>query len=650
MKTTNKKRDLKIIATMLILFLVVIATVVVMIETGISTIAMSQERTRSTEIQSISSASTLDDNFCDHTIIVTMTSQATRRFLAYTADDFFEIDVVRVSDLTAATVGYVEQQITGIGSLFAAEQLIGRSRSGISMSVEIESFRRILMVELKQKCRINVLNSIEILSQRKDVLSAELNRVMKLSSFTPNDSGFINQNFRYPTDQWALRHMSVPQAWGFATGRHAVTVGVIDSGINFDAHPDLRLAKDPRPNIHRNFTVNGSDGLGVPEVPFDALPSGHGTQSASIIGAVGNTGRGMAGINWNARLISMRTCNGDRPLVSSLIRAITYATSINVHVIYMGHEDHADNFEEIFALQMALDAFTGLAISPAGNAGRNIDSRNTLPAGIISPRHISVGAISRSWNKYEWSNFGVNSVHLFTYGTDILAIGPDGTFRSFSGTSAAGPLLAGVGALLRSVDLSISAEEIKSAILNNVDNLPNVNRLSVTDGRLNAHRAMASLVFRTTQVVGGLRIDGFRQGFDVGVNANIVIPEVINGQRVIAIGANAFADMQHIRGIHIPRSITTIASNSFARWNLTQTIFAEQHAGASFGFANGWSGGARVLFREIRVQIRKSYGTPSYTHDIRDMRFGQTFTHTAPSRVVRGNYYYNFMRWLVWAN
>lgn len=95
--------------------------------------------------------------------------------------------------------------------------------------------------------------------------------------------------------------MNVVPAWDLITDCSAVTVGVIDTGINYN-HEDLaaNLWTDTFGNHGRNFVSSIND-------PLDL--HGHGTHVAGTIGAVGNNGLGTAGICWKTKLMALRACN-----------------------------------------------------------------------------------------------------------------------------------------------------------------------------------------------------------------------------------------------------------------------------------------------------------------------------------------------------
>jgi thermitase len=100
---------------------------------------------------------------------------------------------------------------------------------------------------------------------------------------------------RYP-QLWGLARISAPAAWNINTGSTSVTVGIVDTGISTD-HLDLSANVVPG----HDFVQGDSD-------PRDF--NGHGTHVAGTIGARGNNGRGVGGVNWQVGLMPIRVLDG----------------------------------------------------------------------------------------------------------------------------------------------------------------------------------------------------------------------------------------------------------------------------------------------------------------------------------------------------
>jgi len=468
-------------------YILVISALFIMMLASFLFVSAQQERFE----EKIYCKATIDDDFTDDRVIIVLNRETTRQFREYTTEDFPEIDCVQVYDLSAPIVDWVEAQL-------AIEPVPSEP-----MLVDITEFRRILSLELREKSKENVLRVIKLLEERNDVLSAEPNYTFVPPSNYPDNLVFTSPNDpRWSTwGHWAVEKIQAPEAWEIATGSPNIVVGIIDTGIDF-THPDLVNRMDQRSNVHRHFlTANAS--LGTSETPFDiwvgyhpyhGMRNGHGTQTAGIIGGEGGNGRGVPGINWDVRLVSLRTYNNDEGALDPMIRAINYATSISIPIIDLAHQNTSASGSQQTSLRSALNAYTGLAVSSAGNHGYNLDNTSTptYPAVMSGDRHVVVGALDANDNKASYSNYGSKTVDLFSYGERVLTTAPGGGYTYFGGTSSSAPLVTGVAALIKAGsgnNYYMDAKTIKKIILKTVDQVMSAG-LCVTNGSLNAYNAI----------------------------------------------------------------------------------------------------------------------------------------------------------------
>lgn len=229
--------------------------------------------------------------------------------------------------------------------------------------------------------------------------------------------------------------IDAPEAWDIATGATATIVAVIDTGVDL-THPDLAA------NIWRNpGETSCSDGvdddgngyvddcLGWDFWANDNDPSdynGHGTEVAGIIGAVGNNSRGLAGVNWDARIMALRAGGVSGSLNTfAIIQAIDYAISKNARVINCswGNYDYDGLLYEAFR---AGESAGVLFVTVAGNGGANVDVTPYNPASYDLPNIIAVAATDQNDNLASFSNFGPISVDVAAPGVNIY-----GTIPSF---------------------------------------------------------------------------------------------------------------------------------------------------------------------------------------------------------------------------
>jgi subtilisin family serine protease len=451
------------------------------------------------QVEKIYYDGSVEEDFADDTVLITLNKEATRQFLTYTPEDFPEIDCCSVEDLTGCTVDWVEKQVNG-------------EKTEETMLIDIENYRRILSLELSENSKENVVNAIKLLETREDIYSAKPNYTLTICA-VPDDE--------YYTDQWGLSNVEAPSAWDISTGSNAVTVGVLDTGINA-SHDDL-IDNISDAGLHRDFT--DTDNTTEIDIPTDL--NGHGTHVAGIIAAQGDNEIGVTGVCWSSiELVSLRVLDeyGDGSLLS-VARAISFAETNNISILNCSFGAIAG----LSYLEEQLSAYSGLVVCAAGNTAvshddnyyynddgegaidyedvdNNNDTNPIYPCSYTLDNIISVGASNSSDNKGYWdsydeendsmlsyeSNYGSESVDLFAPGVNIYSTYYGG-YECMSGTSMAAPMVTGAAALLLSYDSSLSTDEIKSAILDNVDTISNLDGLCLTGGRLNINNAIRSI-------------------------------------------------------------------------------------------------------------------------------------------------------------
>ena len=338
---------------------------------------------------------------------------------------------------------------------------------------------------------------------------ADLGDMQKASSVYPNDPGFhyewgMQNTGQAPFYGTAGADIDATSAWGVTTGSTGVTVAVVDTGVDY-THPDLAA------NIWHNSgeTVNGIDDDGngyIDDIrgwnfvsksndPMD--DNGHGTHCAGTIAAVGNNGIGIAGVNWNSKIIPLKFLDSKGSgYVSDAISAILYANKMGASVI--SNSWSGTGYSQ--SLKDAIDASSAIVICAAGNSAKNSDVTPQYPAAYSSNNIISVAATNYNDNLASFSNYGVKSVDLAAPGVSIYSTTISGGYKYLSGTSMATPYVSGVAALIKTQSPTISSSQIKSKIIDNCDVLSSLSGKLVTGGRLNAAKAMGQSTSTPTPI------------------------------------------------------------------------------------------------------------------------------------------------------
>ena len=319
---------------------------------------------------------------------------------------------------------------------------------------------------------------------------------------TPND-----MNKFYP-GLWGLKKIQMESGWDITTGHESVVVGVVDTGIDY-THPDLGS------NIWSNtgeIAGNGVDDDGngyvddtrgwnatAENTPSDPMDThNHGTHCAGTIGALGNNNRGVAGINWNVKLMPLKSFNSNGSgALSDVIEALNYALTmkhrgVNIRVLsnsYGGFPNSVTLSNTITALENAGILF----VAGAGNATNDNDASPFYPASFTHNSVVSVAATDKVDAKASFSNYGASSVDVGAPGVEIwstVRTSSNGGYGLFNGTSMATPHVAGVAALIAGAYPALTAAQLKSVILNSGDPVSALQGKTVTGRRINALAAL----------------------------------------------------------------------------------------------------------------------------------------------------------------
>jgi subtilisin family serine protease len=321
----------------------------------------------------------------------------------------------------------------------------------------------------------------------------------------PNDPKFA--------EQWALNNpgqtgkaradIDALKAWAKQRGSSEVVVAVLDSGVDYK-HPDLVSNMWFRPDNVPQYkddelgTFNDERGFNAADNRSDPMDdNGHGTHCSGIIGAEGDNDEGIAGINWNVRIMPLKFLGrGGFGTTKDAIEAINYAinrkqSGVNVRVINAswGSTMYSKALEDSIR---AAGENGILFVAAAGNATTDNDKRPHYPSNYNLPNVISVAATDKNDNLTSFSNYGVKTVHIAAPGREILSTWLNEEYREASGTSMAAPQIAGVAALIVANEPNISVEKLRERLLKSVDKLDSLSGKVENGGRINAAKALGN--------------------------------------------------------------------------------------------------------------------------------------------------------------
>jgi subtilisin family serine protease len=353
---------------------------------------------------------------------------------------------------------------------------------------------------------------IKTLRANPDIELVEPNYVIRANAL-PNDPLLGSQYSLINTGQTVLGNPGTPgadidaqRAWNLTTGSRRNIVAILDTGIDYN-HPDLAANMFTAPHPF-SVTVGsavvscaaGTHGYNAITNACDPLDNnGHGTHTAGVIGAVGNNGRGMSGVNWTASMMAVKVLDQDgKGTVADSIEAIEWLIKVktalgadaNVRVLnasWSAVVSSAALDDQIAAANNANMLF----VASAGAQTSNNDVVPNYPSSSPNANVISVAAVDHNGQLAAFSNFGATSVDLGAPGVEIVSTYPNDQYIVETGTSMAASHVSGAAALVLSA-CELSTAALKSTLLSTVDPDASLTGRTTSGGRLNVYAALVA--------------------------------------------------------------------------------------------------------------------------------------------------------------
>lgn len=271
-------------------------------------------------------------------------------------------------------------------------------------------------------------------------------------------------------EQWPHELVGAERAWDVTTGSPSVRVAVLDSGIDGD-HPDLSANLVEQVDVSTGSVVERSLGS-----DNDRCGIGHGTLVAGVVGAVGDNGRGVAGVAWDVGIVDVALASPasrcailDSAIVAGLDHVSRGSEPVDVVNLSIGSVAESCPVAMQEALDGALDAGV-VVVAATGNDELRLPGAASAPASCRGV--ISVGAVGDGGDIASYSSANPY-VDLAAPGGDtatgegVLTTSTDGGYDVVEGTSFASPYVAGAVALLRAVDDTLTPDEIEALLEQN---------------------------------------------------------------------------------------------------------------------------------------------------------------------------------------
>ncbi|KAA3658206.1 MAG: hypothetical protein DWQ10_11645, partial [Calditrichaeota bacterium] len=378
---------------------------------------------------------------------------------------------------------------------------------------------------------------------------------------TPNDNKY--------QDQWNLdsTKLDMEKAWDINTGDPSITVAVIDGGVTYN-HGDIdnniwvNSGEDDGDGIPEFFsTASGGDIDGVDDddngyvddligwdcYNDDNLPSGdevHGSGAAGIIAAETNNTIGVSGIaggwagNDGVKLMVVGDVNWiPKPVVSAMAMAIEYAVDNGAYVLSIS-QTFIDTSSTLQSAVSYAAANNVVVVCAAGNHGgdNSDDPVMRYPARYF--KTISVGATTQDDERWNTSSKDGSAIGTTESPLDVVAPGApssiwtisnvQSSYRTMGKTSAATPHVAGLAALIKSINSNLSWLTIRGILHSSTDKVSEMNGSDITfehgHGRVNAYKALKYTIENHGGTLGGINETiRFREDIEISNGVTLTI-------------------------------------------------------------------------------------------------------------------------------
>ena len=305
--------------------------------------------------------------------------------------------------------------------------------------------------------------------------SVQLDGVGGIAATIPNDTNFGTQWNMLNTGQsggtpGADIHATL--AWDLTQGVSTITLGMLDTGVQAN-HPDLTGKVLTGWNI---VTSNNST---------NDL-NGHGTHTSGIAAARGNDSTGVAGVNWNVKILPVVVVNsGGSGTETQCANGVTWATDNGANIISMSLQYYTGATILKDAVAYAYDS----GVLPVAATG-NFASFGTVSYPAKWPKCMGVGATNRFDALWTGSNTGPQ-IDVSAPGQDVYSDWLGSTYMTLSGTSMATPHVSGLATLIKTVNPALTPLQIETIIKNTAEDkgAPGFDN-SFGWGRINAFAAV----------------------------------------------------------------------------------------------------------------------------------------------------------------
>lgn len=412
---------------------------------------------------------------------------------------------------------------------------------GLQVVEELSAPMRVWLVKFDPNV-ISTVQMQQMLLDDLDVTISDYNYYIEMRETVPDDVQ-LNQQWHHintgQTGGTSDADIDSDLAWDITTGGTSATnddiVVCIIEGANLD-HDDLRANRWINPTEIAGNGVdddgngyiddimgwnaggnNGTIGYGT-----NSGATSHGTNCVGMFAAVGNNNLGVVGANWDLKVMVSTYASTTQ---SAVIAAYTYpliqrqrwnnsngtegAFVVATSASWGIDNANPDNYPLWCNFYDTLGRYGIINIGATTNSNLNVDVSGDMPTACSSPYMVGVGRTDHNDNTA--GGYGVTTIDLGAPGINVRTTANNNGYTTTTGTSFACPLTAGVVGLAYSIpcegfmnivksDPQLGADLVLQALLEGVDQKPQLATRFITGGRLNARNTLDILMTNSCDV------------------------------------------------------------------------------------------------------------------------------------------------------
>lgn len=277
--------------------------------------------------------------------------------------------------------------------------------------------------------------------------------------YTPNDPSLGSQ--------WSHTNSNSREAWDMQRGSAGVIIAITDTGVHL-THEDFNF---PSTNLVSGYNSASNQTQASGGQVQDI--NGHGTHCAGIAAAIGDNGRGVAGVNLTGtKIMPIRVSNssGGGSSIAWLTSGILWGAQNGARVTSTSYSGY--NSASVGTTGTTIkNTYNALSLWAAGNSGASISGFDHVDVTIV-------GATNSSNARASFSNFGPDC-DLFAPGDNIFSTiwtsnANNASYASLSGTSMACPFAAGLAALIMAQNPTYTAQRVEDVLYRSCIDMGNV--------------------------------------------------------------------------------------------------------------------------------------------------------------------------------